>query len=179
MYTIFLADGFEEIEAISVIDILRRSDVDVKTISIYDRLDVLGAHGISVKADLSIYEIEATELSGIILPGGLPGTTNLGNSKELLALLNESYSKKKLIAAICAAPTIIRDNKLFSGFSLTSYPSYKNEFVNYNYHEVDVVRAANLITSRGAGTAGEFGFAIVDYIKGEGSSSYLKDAMLY
>ncbi|MGB3366889.1 MAG: DJ-1 family glyoxalase III [Acidaminobacteraceae bacterium] len=179
MYTIFLADGFEEIEAISVIDIMRRSDLDIKIISIYDRLEIVGAHDIIVKADLSIHEVESTEVSGIILPGGMPGTINLGKSKELLELLDEAYRSKKMIAAICAAPTIIRDNKLFPGFSLTSYPSYKDEFPNNNYHEVDVVRAANLITSRGAGTAGEFGFAIVDYINGEGASADLKDAMVY
>lgn len=179
MYTIFLADGFEEIEAISVIDILRRSDIDLKTISISDKLEVTGAHGVSVKADMSIFEIEDHDIDGIILPGGLPGTTNLGNSKELINLLNFSYKSKKLIAAICAAPTIIRDNNLFPGFSLTSYPSYRDEFKNYNYHEVDVVRAANLLTSRGAGTAGEFAFAIVDYIKGEGASLDLKEGMVY
>lgn len=179
MYTIFLADGFEEIEAISVIDILRRSDIDVKTVSIYDRLEVHGAHEITIKADLSIHEIGSNDISAIILPGGMPGTTNLANSKELIELLMSAYKGKKLIAAICAAPTIIRDNELFPGFSLTSYPSLKDKFTNYNYHEVDVVRAANLITSRGAGTAGEFGFAIVDYIKGEGSSSQLKEAMVY
>lgn len=179
MYTLFLADGFEEIEAISVIDILRRSDIHIKTVSIYDRLDIQGAHNIIVKADYSIYEIEQNDIQGIILPGGMPGTVNLGNSKELIQLLKGAYKEKKLICAICAAPSIIAENNMFSGFSITSYPSFKENFKSYNYHEVDVVRAANLITSRGAGTAGSFAFAIVDYINGETSSNQIKENMLY
>ncbi len=179
MYTIFLANGFEEIEAISVIDILRRANIDIRTVSISDKHEVTGAHDIKIKADLLISEITSNEIKGIILPGGLPGTTNLAESEELRNLLNTGYDKGNLIAAICAAPTIIKDNNLFAGYSITSYPSYKNDFTNYNYIEVDVVRAKNLITSRGAGTAGDFAFAIVDYIKGENSSSKLRDSMVY
>lgn len=179
MYIVFLADGLEEIEAVTTVDILRRGNVNVNTYSITGSLTVKGAHDIELKADGLIEDLEYSNIDGVILPGGMPGTLHLGKCDKVVQFMKNCESDGKLVAAICAAPSILADHKLFLGKNVTSYPSFSHVFEEHAYKDEPVVIDGNLITSMGPGTAGKFGFKILDYINGEGFSNNLVDGMIY
>ena len=175
---LFLADGFEEIEALTVVDVLRRAGIVCDTVSISENLQVNGAHNIKVIADMKSSDV-AAEYDGIILPGGMPGTRNLQNSTYVLDMINEYYNKGKLIAAICAAPIVLASAGIIKGKSLTSYPGFEEELKEAYYSQDLVVKDGNIITSRGAGTAFDFAVAIMDYLGYEGQGKELRASMIY
>jgi len=160
MVYVFLAEGFEEIEAISVIDILRRCGLLVETVSISDNLLVAGAHGISVVADSYLDEVDPAKATAFVLPGGLPGSDNLQACSELEALLKQADKAGKIVAAVCAAPKILGAFGLTEGRCATCYPGYENELLGATPKEDRVVTDGHIITSRGAGTAADFAFAV-------------------
>ncbi len=162
MVYVFLADGFEEIEAISVIDILRRSGLSVTTISISENLLVDGAHGISVVADGYLEDVSLEEGTAFVLPGGLPGSDNLQACGELEVLLKKADKAEKIVAAVCAAPKILGAFGITEGRCATCYPGYEKELLGAIAKEDKVVRDGHVITSRGAGTAADFAFAIAE-----------------
>lgn len=162
MVYVFLADGFEEIEAISVIDILRRCGLSVETISISENLLVDGAHGISVVADGYLEDVDFEAGKAFVLPGGLPGSDNLQACKELEILLKEADKAEKIVAAVCAAPKILGAFGIAEGRCATCYPGYEKELLGATAKEDKVVRDGHVITSRGAGTAAAFAFAIAE-----------------
>ena len=171
MIYIFLADGFEEMEAIAPIDILRRGGVDIKTVSVTEDKKVVGAHGIEVTCDLSSCEADTDNLEGIILPGGMPGTLNLEKSPLVQKYLDYADSKRLLIAAICAAPSILGHKGLLTGKKATCFKGFEKDLQGATVLADKVVRDANIITSCGAGAAYDFGFMILDYIKGNSENS--------
>lgn len=175
---VFLSEGFEEIEAITVIDILRRAEIECITCSIEDKI-VKGAHNIEVVADILLDEIIPYEYDGLILPGGMQGATNLRNNIKVVEMINEYFMSNKLIAAICAAPIVFEKANVTNGERMTSYPSFREQLANCIYLEDDVVIEENMITSRGPATAHKFAFEIVKYIKGENSTDELEANMLY
>ncbi|MBQ2253254.1 MAG: DJ-1/PfpI family protein [Clostridia bacterium] len=160
MIYLFLADGFEEIEALSPVDILRRGNVAVKTVSVHDRRTVEGAHGIRVEADLLLGEIDEVP-SIAVLPGGLRGVENLGASDELCRLLKEYKEQGVTLAAICAAPTLLSKLGLIEGRTVTCYPSCAPEITDGVYVDVPVCVEDGLLTSAGPGTAAAFGLALL------------------
>ena len=175
---IVLAESFEEIEAITIIDILRRGGIEVTVTSLKEK-HVKGSRNIEVIADTAIDKI-ALDYDAIILPGGMPGAKNLSASKEVCSLIIEMNNKKKIIAAICAAPAIvlaplgILDNK-----TATCYPSMETNFnIRTTYKEDDVVIDGNIITSRGPATAMEFAFTLVKVLSGEELASLIRSATL-
>ena len=174
-----LADGFEEIEAIVFIDILKRAGVDIKTVSVNDSKIVTGAHGIPLVADLIIAETKSDDVDGIFLPGGMPGTTNLMNSKALCNMIIDLNNKKKYLIAICAAPMIFGELKLLQNKKATCYPSFEKHLIGADVCEDEVCIADNIFTSRGAGTAHELAFAFVDCVKGKEFSEQLRKNMQY
>ena len=121
---IFLADGFEDIEGLTVVDLLRRAQIDIKTVSIKDTKEVQTAHGISLLTDLLFDEVDFTDADMLVLPGGMPGTKYLAGSKPLTDLLTDFYNKGKKIAAICAAPSVFSGLGFLKGRKATSYPSF-------------------------------------------------------
>jgi len=125
MLHIFIADGFEEIEAITTIDLLRRAGAEVTTVAVKASATVKGAHGIPVVADKLIGDILATSADAYVLPGGLPGVTNLAADERLKTLLKSAYQEDKLLAAICAAPSIFGGLGILSGKAATCYPSFE------------------------------------------------------
>ena len=175
---IILANGFEEIEAVSVIDILRRASFDVVVAGL-SGLDVTGAHGLRVRADQLVSECDIDMLDGIVLPGGEPGTSNLEKSTVVRDLILQGHNKKKLIAAICVAPRILDALGLLNGRPATSFPGTKPDMTHCIYHEENVVESGPIITSRGAGTAMLFAYHIVAYFNGEDESNVLKEAMVF
>ena len=178
MVYIHLADGFEEIEALTVVDVLRRADIAVKTVSITDSKMVRGAHDITVAADLLFQEAEYGNCEMIVLPGGMPGTANLAKHDELAGQLEAFAKNSKWIAAICAAPSILGKMSLLVGRRATSFPGYEKQMTGVSYTEARVVKDGSFITSRGPGTAIEFSLELVSVLKNEQSAEAIKKSMI-
>lgn len=178
MHYILLANGFEEIEAISVIDILRRAQIDLKSVSITDSLEVKSDRNLIVKADIKINEIDYTTLESIILPGG-SGHKNLDGSDKVKALIKKCHEDKKNIFAICAAPSILGKMNILKGIQATCYPGFEKHLKGAIVKNVPVVTDGHIITSKGPGTAHLFAYAIVDKIQGSETASQLKEGMLF
>jgi len=172
-----LADGCEEIEAISNIDILRRAGLEVETASLGD-LAVSGGHDIIIKADKRIDEVDSKELAGIVLPGGMPGATNLRDDERVISLIQELAKREGLIAAICAAPIVLEEAGVIEDRVATSYPGFEQEMESCNYLQDRVVVDANIITGRGPGVAVEFALKLVEYLVGNEKVEELKAEML-
>lgn len=164
---VFLADGFEEIEAISCIDILRRASVDVVTVSINETKRVCGAHDIVLLADCIFLEIEPQNADMLVLPGGMPGTKNLAAFEPLCTLLKCHDEQKGLIAAICAAPSIIGGLGLLANKKATCYPGFESMLLGAQYCSDKVIVSENIITAKGAGVAHFFALKLVQLLKGE------------
>lgn len=163
----FLADGFEEVEAIAPIDMLRRAGVEVKTVGVTgDVID--GRHGIKVIPDVDIKDIILDEsLEAVILPGGLPGATNLEDSADVQKAIDFADENGKYICAICAAPQILGHKGLLKGKNAIAYPGFEGELEGAIISEDYVVLDGNIITAKGAGVATEFGLKIVSVLKNE------------
>jgi 4-methyl-5(b-hydroxyethyl)-thiazole monophosphate biosynthesis len=160
---VILADGFEELEAITVIDILRRAGIATHLAGLSTEL-VTGSHDIKITCDTTLAAIELQGFSHLFLPGGQPGTTNLIKNKRVLDLIKNFHSANKVIAAICAAPTVLHAAGILDGKRITSYPSERGTFTSSIYSEENVVRDKNIFTSRGIGTAIEFALTLVETI---------------
>ena len=176
---IFLATGFEEVEAISIIDILRRGDVEVKIVSIEQNKLVEGAHNIKIMADSLFSETDFSLAEMLVLPGGMPGTTNLLNFMPLLDLLNEFNSLNKKIAAICAAPMILGELGLLKGKNATCYPGFEQYLKDAIFTDDSVVVDKNIITSRGPATAAVFSSKLLEILKGNEVAENIATGMLF
>lgn len=175
----FLADGLEEVEALMVIDLLRRTKkLDVVMVSIKDDLLVEGSHNIKIMADATIDEINFDEGDCIFLPGGIPGTPNLAACDKLTEQIKKYNEEGKLLAAICAAPSILSDLGLLKDVKATSYPSFEEQMDCKEYGG-KVVRDANFITGKGLGVAIEEGLEIISYLIDEETSKQVADAIQF
>lgn len=176
MVYVFLADGFEEIEALTPVDLLRRAGVEVKTVSIYpDRKNVTGARAIEVKADITIDGVDTGMADIIVLPGGMPGTVNLLECRELMDMVDEQNRQKKRIAAICAAPARILGSKgLLKGKKATCYPGLENMMDGATHVIKTVVTDENITTSRGLGTALDFACELITLLCGKEKSDEIR-----
>lgn len=174
---LYLATGFEEVEALTVVDILRRANIDLDMVSVTGEKVVVGSHGIAVTADC-LFE-EASECDAIILPGGMPGTTNLKNHAGLTALIKEFDEKKKLLCAICAAPTVYGELGLLVGKKATCYPGMEAGLLGALPVREPVAVDDNFITSRGVGTAIEFGLAITARLKDQKTADQIAYAIVH
>lgn len=179
---VLLANGFEEIEAVTIIDVLRRADIDVVTLSVGgsgpNGLTVQGSHGIAMEADQTLPVGTDTEWDMILLPGGLPGATNLRDHPQVQALLQKQNDRGGKVGAICAAPIALGAAGILHGKRATSYPGFEDELHGAQCVEDRVVTAGNVVTSRGVGTALEFTLAIVAQLRDEQTAATLRDQML-
>ncbi|MCD8265193.1 MAG: DJ-1/PfpI family protein [Tannerellaceae bacterium] len=175
---VFLAAGFEEMEAIGTIDILRRGGIDTVTVSISDSKEVIGAHGISVMADAVLTGTDLSGADALVLPGGMPGSTNLNNCEPLREVLASQYDNGKLVAAICAAPLVLGGLGILEERRATCYPSFEDLLtgatVTGNAVEVD----GNVITGRGPGLVMEFALALVTYLTGKEKADEVASGLL-
>ncbi|MDR0454756.1 MAG: DJ-1/PfpI family protein [Deferribacteraceae bacterium] len=169
---IIMADGFEEIEAVTVIDLLRRADIDVIIAGLNGK-SVTGAHNIVVAADIELKSVLKAEYDMLILPGGGPGTAALAASSDVLELIRRYDSKKTYIAAICAAPTALAKAGIMDGRAVTSYPGTENAFDSKLYKTEAVVISGHIITSRAPGTAADFALTLVKILAGENRAETL------
>ncbi len=172
-----LAHGFEEIEAITNIDVLRRAGLDVLTAGIGSR-EIEGDHGVKVETDTEISRVDSDELTAVVLPGGMPGAANLRDSEQLLEIIKEVYEEDKLCAAVCAGPIVLEAAGILEGKNATSYPGFDDEMPSCNYREERVVIDGNIITARGPGVAMEFALTIVEYLLDAEEKARLEEAML-
>lgn len=175
---ILLAEGFEEIEALTCVDVLRRGEVDCRICSISSKEDVKGAHGVVVKAEILLQNINEDEYEAIILPGGMPGAVNLRDNEKVIEIVKKFDRENKIIAAICAAPIVLKKAGIIYNRKVTSYPGFEEELQAYNYSEEIVVQEANLITSRGPATAPYFALKVLENLSGTESVENLKKDML-
>lgn len=176
---IFLAEGFEEIEALTVVDLLRRESINIKMVSITGDKCVTGSHGIKVFADVLIEDINADEASMLILPGGMPGTNYLKECKVLTDKILDFNEKGKKIAAICAAPTVFGALGILEGKDAVCFPGLEDKLTGAKVRYDEVVTCGNITTSRGMGTAIAFGLEIVKILKDEKSSEDLGKKIVY
>ncbi len=170
----FLADGFEELEAIAPIDMLRRADVEVITVGVTGK-NVTGSHGITFIADITADEIVLSDdLEAVILPGGMPGTLNLEKSDNVQKAIDFAVSKEKYVCAICAAPSILGHKGLLAGKEAIAFPGFENDLEGAVISNAYVCSDGKFITARGAGVAVNFGLEIVAKLVSEEKSFELK-----
>ena len=172
---VLLAEGFEEIEAVTVIDVLRRAGVEVSVAGL-ERGAVRGSHDISVVAEHTIERVEAADFDAVLLPGGMPGAARLRDDPRVKALVQAFSAAGKLCAAICAAPIALEAAGVLSGRRATSYPGF--ELPSAHYLEEKVVVDGNLVTSRGVGTALEFALTLVERLATPEKATELRQRML-
>jgi len=178
MIAVFLADGFEEIEALTPVDILRRAGKEVCLVGVTGKI-VTGSHGICVTTDCEMGNMPQDDIEALILPGG-PGHKNLDKCDALKEMIREENKKETLICAICAAPSILGKMELLTGKKATCFPGYESELIGADVQMgASVVIDGMFITARGAGAASSFGFAIVTHLCGKTVTLKLQESMCY
>lgn len=175
----FLANGFEDIEALAPVDILRRGGMDVKTVSITGSDFVETAHGITLKADVKFEDADFSDAELLLLPGGMPGATNLNDYAPLRALLTKHAAEDKRIGAICAAPLVLGGLGLLEGRQATCYPGFESYLKGARYTADLVTIDGNIITGRGPAAALPYGYAILRWFKGGKVTKEIEDGMIY
>jgi 4-methyl-5(b-hydroxyethyl)-thiazole monophosphate biosynthesis len=162
---LFLAEGFEEVEAITPADFLRRSGIDLVLVGVTGKT-VTGAHGIKIECDTVVGDLKG-DLDGVVIPGGMPGASHIADDEKTVAIIKSALEADVLVGAICAAPAVVLGaHGLIEGRMFTCYPGFENTFKGASFSEDRVVHDGNLITSRGPGTAAEFSEALVEYLCG-------------
>jgi len=175
---IFLAEGFEEVEALTPADVLRRAGIEVITVSISDTLQVTGARQITVTADACFNDINYKSADILILPGGIPGATNLYNHAGLKNLIQEFARENKWLAAICAAPMVLGELELLKGKTVTCYPGFESHLKGANVTTKPVVTDENIITGKGVGAAMAFSLRLVEILTDKKTAEDLSEKMV-
>jgi 4-methyl-5(b-hydroxyethyl)-thiazole monophosphate biosynthesis len=175
---LFLAEGFEETEAIVTADVLRRADVDTALVSIGGRLEVKSAHGVVLKADLLLSELKG-DYDVLVLPGGMPGAAHLDACAPLKDLLAAQASAGRWVAAICAAPLVLGGMGLLKGRKATCYPGFEERLLGAKLRAEPAVVDGNFVTGRGPGAAFDFALCLVACLSGEEKAREVADGLLY
>ena len=175
---VFLADGFEEVEALTPVDVLRRAGLTVQTVSVNDTRMVTGAHGVPVQADILMEDVQADCVQCLVLPGGMPGATNLDAHAGLSQLLCDAAEVGKPLAAICAAPLVLGKRGLLKGRKATCYPGFENFLEGADYTAALVEQDGFILTGKGPGAAMAFAFALVEQFCGAAKVCELKQGMM-
>lgn len=176
---VFLAEGLEEIEGLTVVDLLRRVNVDVTMVSISGKKEVVGSHGITIIADTEYENTAFDSFDGVVLPGGMPGTINLKNHAGVNEVIKGFAAKGKIVAAICAAPSVLGNAGLLEGKKATIYPGMEAELTGADPCTDQVVKDGNIITSRGMGTAIPFALELVSCLVDQETARKLAVSVVY
>lgn len=174
---IILADGFEEVEAIAIIDVLRRAGITTVVAGLHDG-HITSARKVKIIPDATIDTVKASDFDMLVLPGGQPGTDNLNADPRVKELIVRFSEQGKLTGAICAAPTVLANAGILQGKHATSFPSYRDRLGGAFYEETAVVTDGKVMTSRGPGTAFAFGLAIVERLVNKEKAQNIREAML-
>lgn len=176
---IFLADGFEDIEGLTVVDLMRRAGIQITTVSIKDTKEITTSHNITLLADAVFGETDFSDADMLVLPGGMPGTKYLKECKPLTDLLESFYNKGGKVAAICAAPTVFAALGFLNGRKATAYPSCMEDLGGAIRSEENVVIDGNVTTSRGLGTAIDFSLSLIGQLLGEEKAEEIAKSVVY
>ena len=176
---ILFAEGYEEVEALTVVDLLRRAKIGCDIVAVNEIDEVTGSHGISVGADKPLSQLEVEQYDGLILPGGLRGVNNLAADERVIDLLRRFHEAGKLTAAICAGPTVLAKAGLLEGRKACCYPGMEDQLTGAIACTESVVEDGNIITSRGLGTAISFALALVAYFCGEKQAQALAKSIVF
>lgn len=178
MIYVMIAHGFEEIEALTIVDVLRRAELEVQMVGVGGKT-VTGAHGITVHCDIADKEVSPKNLEMIVLPGGMPGTLNLEKSAIVQTLVDHAVQNSLWVGAICAAPSILGHKSLLDGKKVTCYPTFESQLGAANYTAAAVERDGRLITGNGPAGALPFSLMLVECMSGAERASTLADSMLW
>ena len=174
-----VANGYEEVEMLTVVDLLRRAGMTCDIISVSGEKELTSSHKVTVIADLLYEEADFDGYDALAIPGGMPGTTNLGAHAGVCEQLKKAYADGRMIAAICAAPTVFGKLGLLEGKKAICYPGMEDQLTGAEVTYEPAVRDGNIITSRGMGTAIDFGLAIIAYYEGEEAAAALAEKIVY
>lgn len=166
MVYVFLAEGFEEVEALTPVDVLRRTGAEVKTVGVGSK-NVTGSHNITVAADITVDELIKENLEAVVLPGGMPGTLNLEKSPYVQEYIDYAVRNDLYVCAICAAPSILGHKNLLKGRKATCFPGFEKDLFGADYTDAPAVADGKFITGKGAGSAMEFALLIAEKICGK------------
>lgn len=178
MVYVFLAEGFEEIEALTAVDLLRRAEIDLVTVGVKGT-DITGAHGITVKADINEQNLSEEIPEMIVLPGGMPGTLNLESSEIVRKMIRLCAENNRFIGAICAAPSILGHMGLLNGKKAVCYPGFEKDLIGAQVQLSSVCLDSNIVTARGAGVAIDFALELIKCLKGKDVADKIKEEILF
>ena len=176
MLLMFFADGFEEVEAIATLDVIRRANIEIRSVGIGAK-EITGSHGITVICDMTDSDVNELDIDGVILPGGMPGTLNLLESKVVNGAIDFCASEGKLICAICAAPMILGRKGLLEGKEAICFPGFEEELTGATVSDKFVCTSGNIITAKGMGSAINFGLAITEYFTDKETAEKLRGTL--
>ena len=176
---VFMANGTEECEALLTVDILRRAGVEVVTASVNQKPEILSSHNVRMDTDAVAADIQAADFDLIVLPGGMPGTINLKENEFVKAVCQQAAASGKLVAAICAAPSVLGEMGLLKGRTATCYPGYEDRLMGVSYTLQGVITDGNITTGRGLGYALDMGLELVRLLQGTQQSLKIKKSIQY
>jgi protein deglycase len=179
MVYIFLADGFEEIEGLTVVDLLRRAEIKIRMVSVTGSKQITGSHNIKVEADELFGESDYSQADMLILPGGMPGTKHLAEHQELVTLLKQFNEEGRNIAAICAAPSVLGMNGILQGKKATCFPGYEDKLQGAIVTGTKTAVDANVITGKGMGVSIDFSLCIIEKLKDKETAGKIAAAIQY
>lgn len=175
----FFAEGFEEVEALMTVDLLRRGGVEVQLASITKEMTVCGSHGIRVGMDTTLDELETDQMDAVLIPGGMPGTRNLEANEEVCQILKEADQAGKIVGAICAAPSVLGKCGILDGKRATCYPGFEEQLGGACFVDEMVVADGNVVTSRGLGTSMEFGFWLLELLVSREKAEEVRKSVVF
>lgn len=175
---VFFAEGFEEIEALTIVDVLRRAEIPVVQVSVTSKKEVAGAHGITIIADALFEEVNFNDSEILILPGGMPGSSNLQAHEGLAKVIQEKEQNQEALAAICAAPMVLGQLGVLKGKEAVCYPGFEDQLIDAQIKSDSCIQSGNVITGRGPGAALDFSLKLVETIKGKAAADQLAEGML-
>lgn len=176
---VFLAEGFEIVEALAVVDILRRDGNEVVTVAVAENHMIMSAQKVEVKADKLISEDTYEDGDIVFLPGGMPGTRNLEADERVISIVKKQYESGKIVAAICAAPSVLGHMKILEGRKATCFPGFEKDLLGAEFVTDRVAVDDNVITSRGMGTAIDLGLVLVEKVSGKNKADELASKIQY
>lgn len=176
---VFFGTGYEEIEALTVVDILRRADVETVMVTIMEESSVTGSHGISVVMDAPLSEVDFDSLDVIVLPGGMPGTKNLEACEALMEQVDAFMEQNKIVAAICAAPSILGHRGHLKGRKACSFPTFESHLDGAEVMNLPAVIDGNVVTGRGMGAAVPFALAILEKLQGKYAAQKMAENIVF
>ncbi|MEG0250434.1 MAG: DJ-1/PfpI family protein [Peptostreptococcus sp.] len=175
---VLLPNGYEEIEALTVVDFCRRAEIEVDMVSITDNLETKGDHDIIIKADKLLEDVNLGDYDGVVTPGGYPGTMMLKEDSNVLEVVKMFFDEKKLVASICASPLVLKAARVAEHIEGTIFPGLEEQMNFKKFREEAVVVYNNVITSRGPATATLFAYSIIEYIAGKEMAEKIKEDTL-